>query len=203
MRNAKRPSTLTLQPLYNRIEVQCTDPDMKREALSELFDHCMTPITATFPIAAGSRYANAVDGSSPFSREHRQLRPRPLSAAPLLEVDVYSAFASREAGAMSMDIGLLSPLSLSEGAVVNGSGGNIATTLCSQQHNPFDDAAFESADDGSLSSCCTPGQLGTFAALRRKLYGGDVHVDDNAASSFGDSSDPSRGAAVQRELSSF
>ncbi|KAJ2844205.1 hypothetical protein GGI22_006956 [Coemansia erecta] len=211
MRNAKRPSTLSLQPLYNRIEVQCTDPDMKREALSELFDHCMTPITATFPIAAGSRYASETDGSSPFSRKHLQLRPRPLSAAPLLEVDVYSAFASREAGAgadagaMSMDIGLLSPLSLSESAVVssNGSGGNIATTLCSQQYNPFDDAAFESADDGSLSSCCTPGHLGTFAALRRKLYGGDVHVNDNTASSFGHSSDPSRGAVVQKELSSF
>ncbi|KAJ2557723.1 hypothetical protein EV175_001166 [Coemansia sp. RSA 1933] len=192
MENTKRPSMLSLQPLYNRIEVQCTDPDIKREALSELFDHCMTPITTTFPIAPGNWDG---DSNSPFSRSCRNLRPRPLSAAPLLKVDVLSAFVSREAereGAMSMNTGLLSPHSPSE-AVVSGS--SIATAFCSHS-NPFDDGAFESAD-ASLSSC-TPGHLGTFADLRRKLYGGDVHAHDESVSSFGGSTDPSRGVAVQQ-----
>ncbi|KAJ2744712.1 hypothetical protein H4S06_005416, partial [Coemansia sp. BCRC 34490] len=199
----KSMSTLSLQPMYNRIEVQCTDPDLKREALSELFDHCMTPITTTFPIIAGGASwctDNSIDedgaGCDQQRRRRREAcqRQRPLSAAPSLSVDMLSVFADRERSAV-VDTGLMSPHSPLAQAVgadeCNSYSSSIAAALGSHDEYPFDDGAFDNTDDGSsaLSLCTAPGgHLGTFADLRRKLYGGSMHGNDDTVHSLVDGS---------------
>ncbi|KAJ1939757.1 hypothetical protein EC988_007227 [Linderina pennispora] len=59
-------------PPIHKIEVEFADPALKLEAISELFDHCMTPIAATVQ----------------HTQNKWQSRARPLSAAPQLQLDL-------------------------------------------------------------------------------------------------------------------
>ncbi|KAJ2395394.1 hypothetical protein GGI05_001604, partial [Coemansia sp. RSA 2603] len=101
----KRSSSSPTRPLLlSRIEVQCTDPDLKREALSELFDHCMTPIAATHPISRNQ--SGAVSPRTGCGSNG--LRARPLSAAPLLDLDLTNHLLSN--APVSINSGLMSPV---------------------------------------------------------------------------------------------
>ncbi|KAJ2357548.1 hypothetical protein IWW50_006507 [Coemansia erecta] len=127
--------------------VQCADPDLKREALSELFDYCMTPITSPRTLCPSSSFVH--------ERTARlKQRARPLSAAPALELELTRALAPVE-----MASGMPSPLSPS----------HVAYTA---YFNGIDGGA----DDEGGSECDLPA-VGTFADLRRKLYGGELQRD--------------------------
>ncbi|KAJ2862181.1 hypothetical protein GGH94_004438 [Coemansia aciculifera] len=136
-------------PNLSRIAVQCLDPELKREALSELFDHCMTPISALPPAAMRCL-------SSPGSLGECVVRTRPLSAAPMLFLDM-----AKPELAEPVNTGLLSPASPPS---------NAELTFYGQYYDDED----EDEDEGGAQELQTPA-LGTFADLRRKLYGGDVH----------------------------
>ncbi|KAJ2811087.1 hypothetical protein H4S07_002284 [Coemansia furcata] len=134
-------------PNLSRIAVQCLDPELKREALSELFDHCMTPISALPPPVMRSLSSSASLGEG-------VMRTRPLSAAPVLVLDV-----AKLEMAEPVNTGLLSPSSPPSSEL----------TFYGQYYGDDEDE-----DDGDVHELQTPA-LGTFADLRRKLYGGDVH----------------------------
>ncbi|KAJ2784547.1 hypothetical protein GGI15_002225 [Coemansia interrupta] len=187
MSKPKRSSSSPTRPLlFSRIEVQCTDPDLKREALSELFDHCMTPIAATHPISrnqSGSVSPRAGSGSN-------GLRARPLSAAPLLDLDLTNHLLSN--APVSINSGLMSPVTLSnddDEALFDSrlQGNSVGTTAISGGGNSgdddicVDDDEYDDDDDEEeygayecVGSFKQPPTLGTFADLRRKLYGSDL-----------------------------
>ncbi|KAJ2308058.1 hypothetical protein IWW54_004188, partial [Coemansia sp. RSA 2705] len=77
--------------------IQCADPDLKREALSELFDHCMTPLASPRPLCSS-------DGLGHRRSRLGQQRARPLSAAPALDLTILTAAPVEVAS------GLMSPL---------------------------------------------------------------------------------------------
>ncbi|KAI9503812.1 hypothetical protein GGI25_005788 [Coemansia spiralis] len=202
----RSPTSLPF-PLFDRIQVQCTDPDIKREALSELFDHCMTPITATFPLnsnmwyAGKSNFAATSTRGDPCSQGYRQCRPRPLSAAPTLNLELLShhTFTDMQS-AETIETGLLSPVSSSEMSSGNDedtSSSRIAALLIDDQCL-FEDNAFETANDAVADSAHAP-ELGTFADLRRKLYGGDIH---SSSDSFAYEGGTCGGAEMQVSLQS-
>ncbi|KAI8319149.1 hypothetical protein GQ54DRAFT_299565 [Martensiomyces pterosporus] len=142
------------QPLYSKMEVQCADPDLKREALSELFDHCMAPIS-TLPPATRCLSFN---GS----------RTRPLSAAPLLDLDLSpSSFlpSSPESGARSVVMSPVMPA-------------NEAGPYFNTQHASCDFAQDKEEQEQEQEECAA---VGTFASLRRRLYGGDLHPEAAAS----------------------
>ncbi|KAJ2807964.1 hypothetical protein H4R20_001065 [Coemansia guatemalensis] len=150
--------------------VQCADPDLKREALSELFDHCMTPIAS--PRMLCSMVNDSSHSSSPGSRGRLILRARPLSAAPVLNLDISRpALGEQPVKATS---GLLSPVTPSHeydtatfySPAVEGS-----CFACDDEQE--DQADGGAGDDECGFECGDPPALGTFADLRRKLYGGD------------------------------
>ncbi|KAJ1822363.1 hypothetical protein GGH91_002644 [Coemansia sp. RSA 2671] len=137
-------------PNLGRLAVQCLDPDLKREALSELFDHCMTPISAQPPTPMRCM-------SSPPSSGEGTVRMRPLSAAPLLFLDM-----AKPEAVEPVNTGLLSPAS---------------PPISAEQAfygQYYGDEEEDEEDEGVQQEMQAPA-LGTFADLRRKLYGGDVH----------------------------
>ncbi|KAJ1721146.1 hypothetical protein LPJ53_004306 [Coemansia erecta] len=182
MSKPKRSSSSPTRPLlFSRIEVQCTDPDLKREALSELFDHCMTPIAATHPISrnqSGAVSPRAGCGSN-------GLRARPLSAAPLLDLDLTNQLLSN--APVSINSGLMSPVTLSndDEALFDRrlQGNPVSATTISDNSNIgsddvcVDDDEYDDEEFGAyecVGSFKQPPTLGTFADLRRKLYGNDL-----------------------------
>ncbi|KAJ2900536.1 hypothetical protein IWW38_000411 [Coemansia aciculifera] len=159
-RQKRKPANLS------QIDVQCFDPDLKREALSELFDHCMTPISALPPSTLRSM-------SSPFGDDGSvTVRARPLSAAPptMLWLDM----AVEKQAVEVVNTGLVSPASppsSSADLTVYGDDG---------YYDDEEDDDYEDETSASIS-VLSSSALGTFADLRRKLYGGDVHGDVVAA----------------------
>ncbi|KAJ2495867.1 hypothetical protein GGH96_006201 [Coemansia sp. RSA 1972] len=130
--------------------VQCADPDLKRAALSELFDHCMTPIVSERTLCPSSSFVHE------RTRRHTQ-RARPLSAAPALNIELpQHTLASTPT--VEIVSGLVSPLS--------------------PTHDFYSTFGCDSgADDEGGSEYELPQTGGTFANLRRKLYGGSKQVD--------------------------
>ncbi|KAJ1811698.1 hypothetical protein LPJ56_000874 [Coemansia sp. RSA 2599] len=188
MSKPKRSSSSPVHPLlFSRIEVQCTDPDLKREALSELFDHCMTP-------RPGCQSGNV----SPRASSHG-VRARPLSAAPLFDLDLSNQILNNTP--VSISSGLMSPVTPSndEDAVflaqmqdmhsarqlpldpsalkmdfcVNRAYSQAATAA----NDDNDDEDDEEDDEYGVYECAGSFRqqptLGTFADLRRKLYGSE------------------------------
>ncbi|KAJ2742908.1 hypothetical protein GGI20_004149 [Coemansia sp. BCRC 34301] len=135
----------------SQIAVQCLDPELKREALSELFDHCMTPISTLPPSALRCM-------SSPGSLGKDMVRTRPLSAAPMLWLDM------AQQPTEPVNTGLLSPASPPSSTELTFYG-----EYYEDEDDEYDDDADQEPHDSSQPA------LGTFADLRRKLYGGDVH----------------------------
>ncbi|KAJ2080621.1 hypothetical protein H4R24_002942 [Coemansia sp. RSA 988] len=145
--------------------VQCADPDLKREALSELFDHCMTPI------ASPRMLCSKMNDSTPGTRGQLLLRARPLSAAPILDLDISRPALSEQS--QKMTSGLLSPVTPSHDD-------DMATF-----YSPTVDGSYFASDDDDEDQtggagddecgfeCGGSPALGTFADLRRKLYGGE------------------------------
>ncbi|KAJ2007031.1 hypothetical protein GGI04_000982 [Coemansia thaxteri] len=153
----------------SRLAVQCCDPDLKREALSELFDHCMTPITVV--PAASARCMSSL--GSPVSGG---CRARPLSAAPglLLNLDIVEQKQQQQQqqqrAASAVNTGLLSPASPPSNAELM-----FYDQLYADEDEEVEDDDDENDLDGQLEEQQPLPALGTFADLRRKLYGGDVH----------------------------
>ncbi|KAJ2458647.1 hypothetical protein GGF42_001946 [Coemansia sp. RSA 2424] len=144
----------------SQISVQCLDPELKREALSELFDHCMSPISGN----GGTLPPSALRCmSSPGLLGKDRARTRPLSAAPMLVLD---AVTRQQPATEPVNTGLMSPASPLPGSA------ELAFYGDYYEDEDYDD------DDGSeqeMHENTLPPALGTFADLRRKLYGGDVH----------------------------
>ncbi|KAJ2846201.1 hypothetical protein J3B02_004473 [Coemansia erecta] len=181
MSKPKRSSSSPVQPLlFSRIEVQCTDPDLKREALSELFDHCMTP-----------RPACQSGSASPRASSHG-MRARPLSAAPLFDLDLSTHILTNSP--MSINSGLMSPITPSndqDAVFIAQINGMLATrqlpsdpsalqkNLCVDRAygQAADDEDEDDDDEYGVYECAGSFKqqpaLGTFADLRRKLYGSE------------------------------
>ncbi|KAJ1880162.1 hypothetical protein LPJ57_002415 [Coemansia sp. RSA 486] len=181
MSKPKRSSSSPAHPmLFSRIEVQCTDPDLKREALSELFDHCMTP-----------RPGCQSGSVSPRASIHG-VRARPLSAAPLFELDLSTHMLTN--APVSISSGLMSPVtpSTDEDAVfltqmhdmlaarqLPSNPSALQNDLCvdrAYEHAVDDDDEDEDEEYGMyecVGSFRQQPALGTFADLRRKLYGSE------------------------------
>ncbi|KAJ2488184.1 hypothetical protein IWW37_004965 [Coemansia sp. RSA 2050] len=147
-------------PNLSRITVQCLDPELKREALSELFDHCMTPISALPPTPMRCL-------SSPASSGEGAVRTRPLSAAPLLFLDM-----AKPEIVEPVSTGLLSPASPPMSA---------EQAFYGQYYGDEDEDDEDDEDEGGAQQDMQTPALGTFADLRRKLYGGDAHSSATTA----------------------
>ncbi|KAJ1891848.1 hypothetical protein LPJ66_006690 [Kickxella alabastrina] len=187
---SKRSTSSPTRPLlFSRLEVQYTDPDLKREALSELFDHCMSPICSTTPSLTTSRYTSGTG----LAGSNDGLRARPMSAAPLFDLDLSNRILPN--APVSINSGLISPVTSysDEGAL-----------FCNRQQHQHqlrqhertesqvehfgqyaEDNGEEYDDDGygmyeCVGSFKQSAELGTFADLRRKLYGSDLHASAQA-----------------------
>ncbi|KAJ2614371.1 hypothetical protein H4S08_001734 [Coemansia sp. RSA 1365] len=146
--------------------VQCADPDLKREALSELFDHCMTPI------GESRMLSSMMNSSKPGSRK-RLLRP--LSAAPVLDLDISRSVLDEQSEKATS--GLLSPVSPSqEYHKTNFYSPEVEGSYFECDEENQIGGADETEDDENGFEYNDIPVLGTFADLRRKLYGGDLHV---------------------------
>ncbi|PIA15268.1 hypothetical protein COEREDRAFT_82229 [Coemansia reversa NRRL 1564] len=150
--------------------VQCADPDLKREALSELFDHCMTPIGDSQMLSSMMN-----DASNPGSQKRILLRARPLSAAPVLDIDISRSVLNEQPEKATS--GLLSPMSPSHEYDT----ATFYSPTVEGSYFDFDEenqigGADETEDDECGFECSDLPVLGTFADLRRKLYGGELHV---------------------------
>ncbi|KAJ2794789.1 hypothetical protein H4R21_005362 [Coemansia helicoidea] len=140
--------------------VQCAYLDLKREALSELFDHCMTPLVS--PRTPGSEQSGWPQ------------RARPLSAAPALDIDIsHDVLAPPPVSAP----GLLSPEMPAD------QGEPAPCTVCTLDSSYFtlvgcdgDTDCDGSGDVSGDADHSHPQARSTFADLRRKLYGGAMHA---------------------------
>ncbi|KAJ2781475.1 hypothetical protein H4R18_002849 [Coemansia javaensis] len=124
--------------------VQCAYSELKREALSELFDHCMTPL------------------ASP--------RARPLSAA-FFGLDILGPAPPAAAGVAAG----LPPSPPADTRPASCSPCTYTTTAdpCFAQPRSAVAANDDGGDDDDNQQ---PPARGTFADLRRKLYGGVAHA---------------------------
>ncbi|KAJ2720330.1 hypothetical protein GGI07_004669 [Coemansia sp. Benny D115] len=174
-RPARSPPSPTHPLRLSRIEVQCTDPDLKRAALSELFDHCMSPIAVT---ASALPQALKPRLSAPLDPEARRLRARPLSAAPLIDLGL----STNALPDLSIDLpalghqlsGLVSPVTPS-----NDHGSAVFYGIDAEIEGLGSDGDDDGDDDEygvyeCVGSFRQPQELGTFADLRRRLYGGEA-----------------------------
>ncbi|KAJ1731185.1 hypothetical protein LPJ61_002656 [Coemansia biformis] len=148
--------------------VQCAYPELKREALSELFDHCMTPL-------ASPRAQCSEPGTRP-------LRARPLSAAPTLGMDFARGVLGASPAAATGMVSPTSPAAGSEpdlGPPCPLDNGYFVQGCCSA--GGIDCCGADGCGDGDGdgdggSDCGQAPARGTFADLRRRLYGGDLHA---------------------------
>ncbi|KAJ1962549.1 hypothetical protein GGI12_002587 [Dipsacomyces acuminosporus] len=161
------------KPPFSRVEVQFADPELKREALSELFDHCMAPIS-TLPQPTRCTSNPGIKG----------YRARPQSAAPLFELELSPSFLA-SASEAEPPSAVISPIAPHDeaGLYFDARYSQYQPQQHYQQEPCAAPSGAEATDylqDGE-EAYEEHAAIGIFANLRKKLYGGNLHSEASSS----------------------